>query len=107
MPTVGVTPVEVANEYRTRIERLPVHSAFALYDHTRNTIVLTTFLDEVDHEVEQDLAKVDGDMLDSFSEFVLDFQTIHLLGRDVTNLTPRGAFPLIQPRKTGLHRAAK
>jgi hypothetical protein len=106
MPTVGATPLEVAYDYRARIERLPVHSAFVLYDPTRNTIVLTTFFDEVDHEAEQELAKVDGYMLDSFSEFALDFRTIHLLGRDVTNFIPGGAFPLIQPRKTGPHRAA-
>ena len=108
MPTVGATAIEVAYEYRARIERLPVHSAFAHIDHRRNTIVLATFFEEVDHEAEEELAKVDGYMLDSFSrEFWLDFRTIHLFGRDVVNFTPRDAVPLIEPRKTGQHRAAK
>ncbi len=99
MCPVGATFAEVVNEYRVRIAGLPIQSAFALYDARRNKIVLTALFDEINHKAEDELAKIDAYMLDSFSaDFMLDFRTIHLMGRDAAMFTPPGAWRLTLPR---------
>ena len=106
MRTVGATVIDVANDFRHRIERLPLEYAFIFYDRTRNTIMFTTFFEQLDHEAEEELAKIEGYMIDSFSEYLLDFRTIHLMGRDVAEFIPAGAIPLMRGRMPDVHRAA-
>ena len=106
MHIVAETVIDVASEYRRRIATLPVEFAFVLYDHHRNTILFTTFFEDIDHAAEDQLAKIEGYMVDSFAEFLLDFRTIHLMGRDIAQFIPAGAIPLLPTRRSELHRSA-
>jgi hypothetical protein len=106
MLTMGATVIDVAREYGARIAPFPLVHAFMLYDGRRNTIMFTTFFENVDPKAENALAEIDAYMLDSFPEYALDFRTIHLMGRDVTRFIPDGAVPLTPTRGPALHRAA-
>jgi hypothetical protein len=105
MQTMAATVIDVAREFQTRIASLPLAYAFFLYDRFRNTIVFTTFFDAIDHKAEDELAGIEGYMIDSFSEFMLEFRTIHLMGRDVEAFVPDGSVPLIA-RRGSFHRIA-
>jgi hypothetical protein len=103
---MAATVIDVAREYGHRIAQLPVELAFMLYDRPRNTILFTTFFENVEPKAEDQLAEIDAYMLDSFSEYTFDFHTIHLMGRDVTRFMPDGAVPLTPLRGPAFHRAA-
>ena len=99
---MGANVLDVAKTYGMQVESLPVAFASFLYDHQRNTIVLTTFFDTINREAEDALAQIEARMVDSFQEsFSLDFHTIHLMGRNVDEFVPIGAVPLVRkPRKS-------
>lgn len=106
MPTMAASVIDVAREFQARIARLPVVSAFFLYDWLRNTIVFTTVFEEIDPKAEDELARIEAHMLDSFGEYLLDFRTIHLMGRELERFLPDGAVPLSSRPGSAFHRVA-
>jgi hypothetical protein len=106
MQSMAATPVDVLKEFQGRISALPVAFAHALFQHDRNTFVFTTFFDEVESVAEEQLASVETYMVDAFSEYTIDFHTIHLFGRDVMTFIPDGAIPLIRARQSAPQRAS-
>lgn len=102
---MAASVLDVANEYGSRIAALPLTHAFFLYDRQRNTIIFTTLFESIDEKAEGELARIDAYMLDSFSEYLLDFRTIHLMGRAADSFIPAGAIPLMRSPGSAFHRA--
>lgn len=98
---MSATVWDVVSEYRRRIAGLPLEDAFMFYDWAQGrTILFTTFFEQIDHPTEDMLANIEGEMVDAFSEYLLDFRTIHLMGRDLRQFIPTGAVPLRPVRRS-------
>lgn len=106
MQTMAASPIDVAKEFQGKIAALSVAFAHATYLHDRNTWVFTTFFEDMDPEAEDQLARIEAYMVDSFAEFAIEFRTIHLLGRDVSDFIPDGAIPLVAARRLASQRAS-
>ncbi len=106
MEPMAATPVDVLKEFQNKIEALPVVFAHAVYQHERNTFVFTTFFDEIASAAEDKLAGIETYMVDSFAEYTLDFRTIHLFGRGVSDCSPDGATPLVRAQQSAPQRAS-
>jgi hypothetical protein len=106
MQAMAASPVDVAKEFQSKIEDLSVSFAHALYNHDRNTLVFTTFFDEIESEAEDKLARIEAYMVDTFPEYAIDFHTIHLFGRDLSQFMPEGAMPLMSVRLLAPQRAS-
>lgn len=105
MQAVAATAIDVAKEFQSKITGFPVAFAHVLYLYDRNTLVFTTFFEELESDAEDQLARIEAYMVDSFGEYTLDFHTIHLFGREISDLIPNGAIPLMAPRRLAPSRA--
>jgi hypothetical protein len=98
---MAATVLDVANSFRARLEEFVrvyegvVDAAFIEETPNRYQLRLTTLIGRDDNQAENQLARLELDLEQTFKEWSMSFSTIHLRERKAEEFIPTGAFPVI------------
>jgi len=96
MPTVAANLKDVLDEFKFRIINLdPLVAAYCTVEMNPPKLHIWTLIAARHEPTEEQLARAERQVSQSFRQLEFDFTTVHLLGRDPIQFIPESAIPIL------------